>query len=174
MAFKLRNNPLRAFVKAPSPAKGLIKALKRRKKAKREAGREAEFTVEGGTRDQMKNVMAQRQQMGSGGVGGTTADPEKISPFGTPTTSPFSPVSPTTYKNSPAKGRQGKLKKGKLLKTEHKDTAVTGGSNREKINDLEDRIGFIKEDVFQQDSKATAKQKKDIAAMEKRISILKK
>ena len=73
-----------------------------------------------------------------------------------------------------ANGRQRKLEKGELLKTEHKDTAVTGGSNREKINDLEDRIGFIKEDIFQQDSKATAKQKKDIAAMEKRISNLKK
>ena len=70
--------------------------------------------------------------------------------------------------------RQRKLKKGKLLKSEHKDTAVTGGSLGEKINDLEDRIGFIKEDIFNQKGGATAKQNKDIKAMEKRIATLRK
>ena len=76
---------------------------------------------------------------------------------------------------SPAKadGRQGKLKKGKLLKSEMEGTAVTGGSKIEQINDLEDRIGFIKEDIFNQKEGATAKQNKDIAAMEKRISKIK-
>ena len=70
-------------------------------------------------------------------------------------------------------GRQGKLKKGKLLKSEMEGTEVTGGSMMEQINDLEDRIGFIKEDIFNQEEGATAKQNKDIAAMEKRITKLK-
>ena len=69
-----------------------------------------------------------------------------------------------------AVGRQGKLKKGKLLKTENPDVAVTGGSIQEQINDLEDRIGLIMEDVERGD--ATNKQNKDIAAMEKRIAKL--
>ena len=67
-------------------------------------------------------------------------------------------------------GWQRKLKKGKLLKTENPDVAVTGGSIQEQINDLEDRIGFIMEDVERGD--ATNKQNKDIAAMEKRIAKL--
>ena len=71
-------------------------------------------------------------------------------------------------------GRQRKLKKGKTLKTEHKDTYVYKGENfSEKITDLEDRIEFIKEDIFSdQDGKSTNKQSKDIAAMEKRIAKL--
>ena len=78
-------------------------------------------------------------------------------------------------KKSPAKSRKRKLKKGKTLKTEHKDTWVYKGENfREKIVDLEDRIGFIKEDIFNQKGGATAKQNKDIKAMEKRIASLKK
>ena len=72
-------------------------------------------------------------------------------------------------------GRQRKLKKGKTLKTEHEDTWVYKGENfSEKIGDLQDRIGFIKEDIFNQEGGATAKQNKDIKAMEKRISSLKK
>ena len=68
-------------------------------------------------------------------------------------------------------GRQRKLKKGKTLKTEHPDTYVDQkGSMTEQISDLEDRIGFIKEDINNQVGGATAKQKKDMAAMEKRIS----
>ena len=71
-------------------------------------------------------------------------------------------------------GRQRKLKKGKTLKTEHEDTWVYKGENfSEKIGDLQDRIGFIKEDIFNQEGGATAKQNKDIAAMEKRISKIK-
>ena len=70
-----------------------------------------------------------------------------------------------------AVGRQRKLKKGKILKTEHPDTYVDQkGSMTAQISDLEDRIGFIKEDIFNQKEGATAKQNKDIAAMEKRIS----
>ena len=74
----------------------------------------------------------------------------------------------------PENGRQGKLKKGKLLKSEMEGTAVTGGSMMEQINDLEDRIEFIKEDIFNQKGGATAKQKKDMAAMKKRIASLRK
>ena len=72
-------------------------------------------------------------------------------------------------------GRQRKLKKGKTLKTEHKDTYVYKGENfSEKITDLEDRIEFIKEDIFNQEGGATNKQNKDIKAMEKRIATLRK
>ena len=73
-------------------------------------------------------------------------------------------------------GRQRKLKKGKTLKTEHKDTWVYKGENiSEKIVDLEDRIGFIKEDIFNNKEGVNLnKKKKDIAAMEKRIASLKK
>ena len=62
----------------------------------------------------------------------------------------------------------------KLLKSENPDTEITGGNIIEQINDLEDRIEFIKEDIFNQEGGATAKQNKDIKAMEKRIASLKK
>ena len=71
-----------------------------------------------------------------------------------------------------AVGRQRKLKKGKLLKTENPDVAVTGGSIQEQINDLEDRIEFIMEGVER--GTATRQQNKDIKAMEKRIATLRK
>ena len=72
---------------------------------------------------------------------------------------------------SPAKGRQRKLKKGKLLKTEMEGTYVDQkGSMTDQIWDLKERISFIKEDIFNQKEGATAKKNKDIAAMEKRIS----
>ena len=54
----------------------------------------------------------------------------------------------------------------KLLKSENPDTEITGGNIIEQINDLEDRIEFIKEDIFQQDGKATEQQKKDIATLQ--------
>ena len=70
--------------------------------------------------------------------------------------------------------RKRKLKKGKTLKTEHEDTWVYKGENiSEKIIDLEDRIEFIKEDIFNQEGGATAKQKKDLAALKKRLAELK-
>ena len=69
--------------------------------------------------------------------------------------------------------RQRKLKKGKLLKTENPDTEVTGGSLNEKIADLEDRIEFIQEDIFNQEGGATPAQKKDLAALKKRLAKLK-
>ena len=55
----------------------------------------------------------------------------------------------------------------KLLKSENPDTHVYKGDDMgEKINDLEDRIEFIKEDIFNQDGKATEQQKKDIATLQ--------
>ena len=79
-----------------------------------------------------------------------------------------SPVSPTETETEDT--RQRKLRKGKLLKTEHKDTWV---DMENQIEDLRERISFIKEDIFNQKEGATAKQNKDIAAMEKRISKIK-
>tara|TARA_R100001594_G_scaffold122682_2_gene158909 strand:+ start:214 stop:540 length:327 start_codon:yes stop_codon:yes gene_type:complete len=72
-----------------------------------------------------------------------------------------------------ADGRQKKLKKGELLKTENPDTEVTGGSLSEEITDLEDRIEFIKEDINNQEGGATNAQKKDLAALKKRLAKLK-
>ena len=60
----------------------------------------------------------------------------------------------------------------KLLKSENPDTEITGGNIIEQINDLEDRIEFIKEDIFQQDGKATEQQKKDIATFQARLKKL--
>ena len=54
----------------------------------------------------------------------------------------------------------------KLLKSENPDTEITGGNITEQIIDLEDRIEFIKEDIFNQDGKATEQQKKDIATLQ--------
>ena len=49
---------------------------------------------------------------------------------------------------------QRKLKKRKTLKTEHEDTWFYKGENfSEKIGDLQDRIGFIKEDIFNQEKR---------------------
>ena len=60
----------------------------------------------------------------------------------------------------------------KLLKSENPDTEITGRNIIEQINDLEDRIEFIKEDIFQQDGKATEQQKKDIATLQARLKKL--
>ena len=60
----------------------------------------------------------------------------------------------------------------KLLPSENPDTEITGGNIIEQINDLEDRIEFIKEDIFNQDGKATEQQKKDIATLQARLKKL--
>ena len=60
----------------------------------------------------------------------------------------------------------------KLLKSENPDTEITGGNIIEQINDLEDRIAVIKEDIIQQDGKATEQQKKDIATLQARLKKL--
>ena len=61
-----------------------------------------------------------------------------------------------------------------LLPSEMEGTNTYKGDDiREKLVDVEDRIEFIKEDIFSdQDGKSTNKQSKDIAAMEKRIAKL--
>ena len=94
---------------------------------------------------------------------------EHSHPEGKPEPRQSKPVAPM---KSPAKSRKRKLKKGKLLKTENPDVAVTGGSIQEQINDLEDRIEFIMEGVER--GTATRQQNKDIKAMEKRIATLRK
>ena len=60
----------------------------------------------------------------------------------------------------------------KLLPSENPDTEITGGNITEQIIDLEDRIEFIKEDIFNQDGKATEQQKKDIATLQARLKKL--
>ena len=59
-----------------------------------------------------------------------------------------------------------------LLPSEHKDTEITGGNLQEKIIDLEDRIEFIKEDIFNQKDGATEQQKKDIATLQAKLKEL--
>jgi hypothetical protein len=58
-------------------------------------------------------------------------------------------------------------------KSEMKGTYVTGSKDKaEKITDYEDRLEFIKEDIFNQDGKATEQQKKDMARIKRAISEL--
>ena len=68
--------------------------------------------------------------------------------------------------------RQQKLKAGKTLKSEHPDVAVTGETRDLKIDDLNDRIEFIKETAFNEDRDLTNAEKADIASMKKRIKNL--
>ena len=68
---------------------------------------------------------------------------------------------------------QKKDKEG-LLPSEHKDTKITGGNKSEKIIDLEDRIGFIEEDISNADGKMTPTQRADLAKLEQKLRKLKK
>jgi len=62
-----------------------------------------------------------------------------------------------------------------LQKSEMKGTHVTGSKNKaEKITGYEDRIELIKEDIFNQDGKATDQQKKDIARLKQAMSDIRK
>ena len=62
--------------------------------------------------------------------------------------------------------------KNKLFKGENPDTYIYEGDNKqEKIIDLEDRIGFLKEDAFNQDGKLNKDQQ---AAMDSLTTRLKK
>ena len=77
------------------------------------------------------------------------------------------------YQNSPAK-QNGKKPTGKkrLKGTENPDTAITGGSKTEEINDLEDRIEFLQhelEDGGQQPGQNPEAIKKDIASLEEEL-----
>ena len=58
------------------------------------------------------------------------------------------------------------------LKSEHPDTYVyDGDSHVEKINDLEDRISFIQEDMFNETGDSI-QQKKDIATLQEKLKTL--
>jgi hypothetical protein len=60
-------------------------------------------------------------------------------------------------------------------KGENPDTWVyEGGDMRERIIDLEDRIEFIKEDIFNQDGKATKAQEKQLKKLKQELAILRK
>jgi hypothetical protein len=61
----------------------------------------------------------------------------------------------------------------KLLKSEHKDTEITGGSSFENQADIEDRISFIQEDIWNQGD-TTAQQKADLARLNKKLEKIKK
>ena len=85
------------------------------------------------------------------------------------------------FSSSPMKQKGNKkilTPDSKLRKTENPDTWVYKGMSKvEKINDLEDRIGFIKENLEgggvqpQQDPK---KMRKDIASLERELNIIRK
>jgi hypothetical protein len=63
--------------------------------------------------------------------------------------------------------------KSKLLPSENPDTYVYDGNvYREKVNDLEDRISFIREDMFNE-AGDSIQQKKDIATLQKQLKKLK-
>jgi hypothetical protein len=78
--------------------------------------------------------------------------------------------------SSPAKQVQGKIltPKSKKRSSEHEAVSVYKGTDKsEKIADLEDRIEFIKEDIFNSDE-ATPEQKKNLASLERELSIIRK
>ena len=73
-----------------------------------------------------------------------------------------------------AKGNASPTKqKSRLLPSENPDTYVYDGNLYvEKVNDLEDRISFIKEDMFNETGDSV-QQKKDIATLQKQLKKLK-
>ena len=66
--------------------------------------------------------------------------------------------------------RRQKLKAGKLLKSEHPDTAVIGGGS--DSDDLYDGIEFIEESANSEGRDLTNAEKADIASLRKRIENL--
>jgi len=90
--------------------------------------------------------------------------------------SPF-PMQAGTSSALKAKADIGPVDKKQLglQKSEHKDTYVEENKTRNaRISGLEDRLSFIKEDIFNQDGKATEQQKKDMAKIKQEIAILRK
>ena len=61
----------------------------------------------------------------------------------------------------------------KLQPSEHKDTEITSGNKVESITDINDRIQFIEEDIFNQDGKMTPTQRTDLATLEQKLRELK-
>tara|TARA_R110002124_G_scaffold39860_1_gene125552 strand:+ start:134 stop:499 length:366 start_codon:yes stop_codon:yes gene_type:complete len=65
--------------------------------------------------------------------------------------------------------------KSKKRSSEHEAVSVYKGTDKyEKIADLEDRIEFIKEDIFNNSDKATSEQSKSLASLEKELSMIRK
>ena len=100
-----------------------------------------------------------------------------------PTLDPTQPE----YKKNKTKKEKKKAKKespldqrvliprGKKRKSEHDATWIYSGKDvGEIINDLEDRIEFINEDIWNQDGIATDKQKKDLNSLNKELNIARK
>ena len=65
---------------------------------------------------------------------------------------------------------QKTLSEGKTLKSENPDTAVTGGGS--DIDDLNDRIDFIKETANNQGRSLTRAERADIKSIRERIKNL--
>jgi len=61
-----------------------------------------------------------------------------------------------------------------LLKSEHEDTEITGGSKLEEEEDIKDRIQFIEEDITNNDGKMTPTQRADLATLDQKLRKLKK
>ena len=92
------------------------------------------------------------------------------------TRSPF-PMQAGTSSALKAKADTGPVDKKQLglQKSEHKDTYVEESKRKNaRITGLEDRLSFIKEDISNQDGKATEQQKKDMAKIKQEIAILRK
>ena len=79
--------------------------------------------------------------------------------------------SPFTKKPEPALYKKDETKE--LLESEHKDTKITGGSKLEEQNDIEQRMEFIEEDIFNQDGKMTPTQRADLATLDQKLRKLK-
>ena len=73
----------------------------------------------------------------------------------------------------PKKSKTAVFQKSRLLPSENPDTYVYDGNvYRERVNDLEDRISFIREDMFNERGDSV-QQKKDIATLQKQLKKLK-
>ena len=68
------------------------------------------------------------------------------------------------------KSKSATPQKNKLFKGEHPDTYIYEGDDKsEKIIDLEDRIGFLKEDAFNQDGKLNKDQQTAMDSLTTRL-----
>ena len=79
----------------------------------------------------------------------------------------------TPYKAQRMQSPMVQAKTKKLLKSEHKDTEITGGNKNEEIVDIKDRIQFIEEDISNQDGKINPTQRADLATLDQKLRKLK-
>ena len=79
----------------------------------------------------------------------------------------------TPYKAQRMQSPMTQAKTKKLLKSEHKDTQITGGNKNEEIVDIKDRIEFIEEDISNQDGKINPTQRADLATLDQKLRKLK-